>query len=427
MVQENKIKPIKEEIPISTEVLEPISKRIVLSTSRTAEFDTWFTMPKNAARVHYYGGSGPSRAYSETVFYQDSEKMCISSNQVGIRMNTSGSLYLNAKSNWGFTYDFKTKKVKRWFGNKVHLNKIVVKGISENFINLDWLEDIRAFTSDLAESSALLGHVLSGKITNGRDLIKKYLKTNARGIKLSPEIVYKYVKNNPAMGSMKWYIARARYCKNPDLLFTENEHTCDGDSSFEDTVKQARQLNKLIDLKWSEKKLNEMHKLWTREIMAIHFEGVPNFTVEYEGVCPGFAGFELVNIQKELFAIGSIEDHCVYTNYWYKVENKTYFVLYGSYEGKNYTCGITRQRVPRPVLHTSEGYSEYADGKTYDDLFMIDQIQCRRNQGCPAELKESIAKWLKDAGVQSFFNLNWNNPKARAPELTTSGLHDLPF
>lgn len=382
--------------------------REVVYSSKPANFDEWFTMPVERARILFYGEK-KQKDYYQTTFYQDSEKVCVGHSSITVNFNPYGALYVTRKSLHGFTFTKKTKKVKKWFGKMIVLDERIHEALYKHVINYDWwIKDLPGSIAEISQCSTTFGKVLAGKITNGRQLVKEYLKLHARGITISPEAMYQWLKSHTSRSSygkpatqIRGMLANARYLKQPDLLFSTqmslSQHT------FRDTLKQAKQLNRKVDLTWSATKLAEIHKLWTREIMGEELKAMEDYNVPYFGELPELMKFKLIANQREMFFIGSVEDHCVYTNYWSNVKKKEYFVLYGKHEGIDYTIGIRYKR----------GQLLREDPRTpvYQHIATLDQIQSKRNGqvhgSAPEGLKEVIQQWLERENVASFFGENY--------------------
>lgn len=391
-------------------------RREVIWEDKPADFDQWFTMPVEQARIKYYGDKKRKDAHI-TTYYEDSEKVCVGCSHLTVAFNMYGALYPSRKSTWGFTFTKKTKRVKKWFGKPLNVNDAVFDYLIAKFPNMEFLKtDLPNFKHEVMQCSTTFGKVLSGKITNGRACVKEYLKVHGRGVKLSPEPVYNWAKGNAGIyrsTSIKHMIATARYLKNADILFMlPDAGTIVHGHTFRDTLKQARMLNRKIDLTWSPKRMSEVHKHWTREIMAEELKAIKEYNIFYKGELNNFPGFKLVSSQKDVFEIGVFEDHCVYSNYWSSIKSKRYFIIYGMYKDTYYTCGIDCK-----YKHRGAGMPELTDPKDIYEPF-ISQLQCKRNGGAPAELRAEIATWLTNPEVVAFFSENYKNilPEQSAQE-----------
>ncbi len=348
----------------------------------------------------------------ETVLYTDDEKICFSHNKHTLYISTTGKPFTKRKTMSGFTYDKKTKKVKFWFGKPYTLNNKEFEALKKLLgIDVDWINDLKHHSIHVILSNAtIVGKILSGKITNCRDMIKQYLKTSARGVKLSAEIVYQYLKKETYGSNLKLLLAHAKICVDPNDVF-KPQYDLDG-HNLRDMLNQARRLGKKVDLKWSEKRKAQVHAEWTREIMAVEIKYLEERTVGMIGELQLPEGFELVTNQKRCFEIGSIEKHCVYTNFWARLAKKELYIIYGEYQGKMYTCSIHKKETwvglgvftaPEPI--ELQGNDEVAP----EPAWQIGQLQAIGNTGAPQELRDIISKWIDQPKNTKFFNVNYRN------------------
>jgi hypothetical protein len=359
--------------------------RQVIFSSKPADFDKWLTTDPEHLRILYYNKT-ISQEYHEYVIYKDDEKIALSVNVIKIKLSTTGKIFTRRISNSGYTYNLKTKKGKSWFGKPFFMSTEFIRGI-KTYLNIDtdWINDLPYLGSDLISSNTVIAKILSGKITNCRDMVKEYLKYHHRGLKISPEKVYTYLKNTGIHNSvsLKILLSRAKYLTNPDHCL---DHSIDYD-----LLTQARILNRKINAEWSSKRQAEIHHQWTQEIMEIELKYIEDEKVNYRGTLPELPGFQLIDSRKALFQVGTIEHHCVYTNYWGNVKDKHTFILYGEYKGTMYTCSIV--------------YASYYRDKV--GKFSIQQLYKAYNQLAPQELSEIIQLWLNKPEVQEFFRTNY--------------------
>jgi hypothetical protein len=105
--------------------------------------------------------------------------------------------------------------------------------------------------------------------------------------------------------------------------------------------RQAVILNRKIDYTWSEKRIKSEHDQWTKDLMAIEAENLPDETVDtdkFHGLFPN--NWELLNTQKRVYIEGKAMSHCVYTNYWPSIKSGQYLAFHVSLNGEEATLGI---------------------------------------------------------------------------------------
>lgn len=381
--------------------------REILSTGRSAEFDELFTLSPELFRLRYYGGR-ISKEYTETVLYADEEKICFSTNKHTLYISTTGKPFTKRKTLSGLTYDKKTKKAKFWFGKTHSLSERELSGLKTHLgIDTEWLNDLSYHgIHTILSNPTIIGKIISGKITSCREMIKQYVKTSARGLNISPEVVYKYLKNREWGTNLKLLFSHAKVCVHPDDVFSD-KCRIEEDYTIKDMLNQAKRLGKKLDLKWSEKRMKQVHAEWTREIMGIELKYLEERTVRMIGELKLLPGFELVVNQKRCFEIGSIEKHCVYTNFWSRIAKKDLYIIYGKYEGKMYTCSIEKNNYPELTREPVElqGNDEFLPDPPLK--WRIGQLQAIGNTGAPQELHKLITEWIKRSSNIQFFEDNY--------------------
>jgi hypothetical protein len=362
----------------------------VIFSSKPADFDKWLTMDPAHLRILFYNNT-ITKDYIERSIYQDDEKICFAENSVKIKLSSTGKIYTKRKSTAGFTYTRATKKGKSWFGKYFNIREYL-KGMKDCLgIDTEWLSDLH-YEYTMTSSNTVISKIISGKISNCRDMIKEYLKYHQRGSNISPEQLYKYLKSKTYLNTpLKVLLSSSKY-------YTDPNYFNDAPVNF-DLLQQAKMLDRKINPHWSAKKQAEVHKDWTREIMEIELQYLEDEVVDYTPM-PKLPGFRLINTRKELFQVGKIENHCVYTNYWSQVRDKTQFILYGKYEDTMYTCSIYFSR------------AWCGDGSIDKAVYAIGQLYKAHNNGAPQELRDIIQLWLDKPEVQEFFKFNEQNKSA---------------
>jgi|LakMenEpi03Aug12_release.lakeMendotaPanAssembly.Ray.scaffolds.fasta_scaffold15514_16 hypothetical protein len=367
--------------------------REVISQGSKTNVEELLSLPFKAGKIKYYQSG--TAGYRTVSFYMDDDKLCISDRHTQVYMGTK-SLYTKSKDSLGFTFDFKTKKVKNWFGKYLMIDNNMVKTISKHYRDIEWACDNMSL-SLISFKPALFAKVLTGKITNPRDLIKHYLKYHVK-VNVSPELLYQaYAQKNLQYNEVIDILHKLKYLKNLDhaLIDYRNSNLRDfvtaifgaeKSSISYDALHLAKMLDYKVDHTWSQNRLKEEHDKWTKEVMQIELESLKDEVLDYpKEVLLQDANFKfsIVNSKKDLFQIGKHEHHCIYTNYWNRIKDKEYFCLHGYYNDKNYTIGIQKA--------------------WNSDDYVIDQIQSKYNGGAPDELKEFMYETMKHHVMQDYF------------------------
>ena len=360
----------------------------------------------------------------EESVYEDDDKLCWTYTTWGLKWGSNG-IYQKQKGKIGLTYDKTKKTVLIWF--RKNIRDLDLKRFFK-YLNLDWVSDMNTDLKSIV-TKTLLAKIISGKITNPRDLVKAYLKLSHRKLDVSPGIFFKYFHGRfetvpkgtlNADGRVSQWEAQKRmyaFCdmpmqyvlsilyvsKNPTetlklfIKATAEDHHNVLFSHIEDMVREAQQLGKTIDFKWSAKRMKEEHTLMTQELMLKEIDFVGNKTIEYEQTdtleVPNT--WELISNQRRLYEEGYVQKHCVYNSYWNQIERGQYFVFHDS---KNrITIGLHRITLDRA--------GTYADtASTRTNKWVIQQAYGYKNEiKYSDEDLEEVNKILSLPSNQKFF------------------------
>ena len=283
----------------------------------------------------------------------------------------------------GYTYDKQKQTIKAWFGGTPQKSSMVVKHILYDF-NIEWYNVFYIGSFYETVTNSLLQRMIRGKITNPRDYAKAILKgkKNLRETGLSAEHLYKKLCSTDHT-SIQTFTFMCPAFKNPnrlvELLIKGGLHW-----TIQDMVKQARILDRKIDLNWSKKRMLEEHNNWTRDIMKYEIDSVEEIDYNY----PEFKlmdGLELIKSNREVFEEGTIMKHCLYTNYAHRMKDKTYFAFRYDKDGVRATLGIALHHYIQD-LHV-EFNQMYGKGNSTIDL----------------KIHEEVKEWLAQKEVQEYF------------------------
>ena len=278
----------------------------------------------------------------------------------------------------GLTYDKAKKTVKLWFGKKPKDTAVCVGHLLKHF-NIEWYNTLYAGAFYETLTQSLLQRIIRGVITNPRDYAKAILKghKNLRETGLSAESLFKYLCSSVSLGVQTFLF----YCpafKNPNQLvdlITGSKLNW----RVADMVKQARILDKKIDLNWSEKRLDNEHTEWTRLIMQYEIDSVEEIDFEYPDLDMP-EGLEFIKTNREVFEEGTIMKHCLYTNYATRIKNKTYFAFRYDKGGVRATLGVDNYGKP-----------------------LFSQMFSYRNTEVAQEVKDEMKAWLEEDHVIDWF------------------------
>jgi len=279
----------------------------------------------------------------------------------------------------GITYDKVKKTVKIWFGKKPKDTGVCISHLLSHF-NIEWYNTLYAGAFYETLTQSLLQRMIRGVITNPRDYAKAILKghKNLRETGLSAESLFKYLCSS-ANVSVQPFLFYCPAFKNPNQLV---DLITKGRLNWRvaDMVKQARILDKKIDLNWSEKRLDAEHAEWTRLIMQYEIDSVEEIDFDYPDLDMP-EGLEFIKTNREVFEEGTIMKHCLYTNYAYTIRNKTYFAFRYEKDGVRATLGVD--------VNTK--------GPRFSQMFSY------RNSEIDEEIKDEMKAWLEEDHVIEWF------------------------
>ena len=98
-----------------------------------------------------------------------------------------------------------------------------------------------------------------------------------------------------------------------------------------DLLNSAIKLGEVVDFTWSERRVAEEHKRQTRELMAKEIdekENIPIYNVSKELI--NTKNIHLLNTEKDVFAEGTLMHHCLYTNYFKKMQQHKHIAFHMS-------------------------------------------------------------------------------------------------
>lgn len=199
--------------------------------------------------------------------------------------------------------------------------------------------------------SSVLRDILYGKITNPHDAIvaygkklgvkhlNKYVFKLSDKLNLSPTVLVSVI-DSAQLGSVINSVLPAEVCCN--LIISRMDDDYAYQRLLRDMIEQAYALEEHINLMWSDKRLNEEHTKWSRELMKLTIGTKSEEPVWSESIAETFRqhGLELCNTEQRVFEEGYLMHHCVYTNYWHRIQRKEYIALSMQLEDGPVTIGL---------------------------------------------------------------------------------------
>jgi hypothetical protein len=309
-------------------------EKIIINT-RPNEIDEFLAMEDGVYKNIIYNRTITNKEFVESDLMKSDDGKIYYANSI-YKVKKGKKYYVKLKSKKGFTVDEKGK-LKIWYGSDVTSNPHFCTALRA--LKIDW------FTNEEEKlwpfmTKTLFEKVITGKITNPIDYLSAYLKLSR--INASPKLLYSLCKK---MRLTKISLLRGAYAAK-DVNHYLEFHL--GDTSnythLDDLITQSRILEKKIDFKWSAKRMNEEHTLWTKEIMAAEIHSIPDKEVKvnnYKKIAefvPEF--FEALDTQKKVYTEGSLMQHCVYTNYWDNINRGAFLAYHIKWKDQEATLGL---------------------------------------------------------------------------------------
>ena len=342
-----------------------MEQRIVLQEI-SHEAKEFLALPKGVAKNLIYKEKMMNHmCRSVSVFLKD-DKLHYSDTVYKVAcVNHNYFLRLNTKH--GFTYE--KGKLKTWFGTNI--KRMHIQIFIDDYLKLTWIDK-----HDYALITAgILAKIIAGKITNKRDLYEAWFKVNrikctvGEYMNARKKVVEAYeTNNNPyyhsflfmrgGTGFVHWMYKLNLTVTSIDHFFRNITTINKYQSIFFDCLEQALVLEQKINPLWSEKRLNEEHTRMTREIMQHQIHTVEDKSVKYKDTVDKILnlmntkGVEFLDNKRKVFMEGTIMNHCIYTNYWDRIEKGEMFAFNFTYGDESGT--LTFNNVMKTQVRTKD-------------------------------------------------------------------------
>lgn len=258
------------------------------------------------------------------------------------------SYYLRPKEKLGFTLNEKGK-LSIWFGKSVHDLQSFMPLIFEK-LGIDFIKQLPDNYYQFI-TKVVLEKMLNGKITNPIDFCSQLIK-NWRVKGASPRLLYNtMMAPSKKTGCLNFSVTRftkgISVAKNFDHYMDYLVKSTDNTSRFnmDDLEMQATILDRKIDYNWSERRLEEEHNAWTKEIMLLKKDNLSNKPIDK---LQWFKDkhhllnnhFTLLDNELDIFEEATNMSHCLYTNYLNYIKRGSYVAYHVTYNGEDVTFGM---------------------------------------------------------------------------------------
>ena len=325
--------------------------------ARQEELTNFFAQPKPLQRLAFVNrGDIPSVRYWDVIVTD--EYAIIEDGNISAVRGMHG-IFPAKRVNFKWKYSKKSRRCQQLNSS----SKYLIRDILSKTDKYEFVEKVPAE----ALSATVVKDILYGKITNPKDAILTYGKR--LGVKHLNEHMFQLSSNTNIPMSVLCSVI------NPAQLdtYVHEYGRLPRGGEFMDMIEQAYALEKTINLMWSPKRMSEEHTKWSRELMKLTIGTKSEELVWPESVAETFRqrGLELCNTEQRVFEEGYLMHHCVYTNYWHRIQRKDYIALSMELEEGPVTIGLARKR------YRVEGNGFYLDQvyHKYDKPLSSDELQ----------------------------------------------------
>jgi hypothetical protein len=286
------------------------------------------------------------------------------------------SYFLKATMKDGFTLDPKGK-LQIWYGKspkKIPRIDDVIKALGNDWYNSDYMYFL---------TKGILEKILTGKITNPLGFFEAWLK--AQRIKASPRLLYKAIIATSCFSVYSRVLKYQSIFKHVDqflLLMIDNSDDKSITSDFFDMCDQAVLLETMVDPSWSPTRVHIEHQRMTREIMELEIGELDNTPIaglkKIKEFVDSYPDVILLDNRKAVFAEGKLMSHCIYTNYWDKIEKMSILCFHVDHKRQQGTLTIQLRKLPGTDIIEYVKYDfrdrfnrePGQDAKEYADIFI---------------------------------------------------------
>lgn len=246
-------------------------------------------------------------------------------------LNKGKVWYMRVAKRVGFS--IKNRKISIWYGNDMRAIDLYIESIMKAMDIYWWDKFMHSYLT-----KTLLQNILIGKVTSQLEYFTQYLKS-AR-LNVAPRLFYKAVKDGSITCQKSVLVDMLRVAKNTQVAVEQlASRGLETYPHLQDMIEQAKVLDYKIDYSWSERRLREVHDQWTAELMALEMDMLDDQSIDYPEsfykIMP--PGATLLSTKKQVFAEGKSMKHCIYTNYWDKIQRKSVICIHLDYDGNDST------------------------------------------------------------------------------------------
>lgn len=368
-------------------------------------------MPENMQRLMFFKNK-IDREFTVSKSYWKDDSFVYVVDKYKVMLSSKGKLFTTSNYVYGLTYKPENKhELILWRNTKLNDVSTEILDIMLKHAGAEWACSNTYYL--MLRNVGLFKRVLKGRITNGTDLMRAYLRVSPlfRDLKLSHRantFMTLYTKSNIQMHDLAYFL---RIVKNPescldkllngaelgsksvyndDIMEWENQadfgfYQLDGYIQH-DIAHELLILDKKIHHTWSKSRLMEEHTKMSRQVMELELELMKPIDYSYSEPCPVAPGMELITHNRRLFREGTIMDHCIYS-YLNRAVKRELFHFHCDIGEFPFSLAIESKRD--------------MDGKHV--AYGVQQMNGLRNKPTTATQRRLIGLWLEEPNVQMWF------------------------
>jgi hypothetical protein len=368
---------------------------------------------------HGYGSGSHRHFLVEKAWWSEDNKFYFTRDKYTIFLSSTGKLFTRHTNQHGLTFnpaETVGKGTHLWRGTS--MSQIPRRVIEALLISqqAEWAVEFHGFMT-----KSLLARVLKGRLTNGEDFMRSYLKTST---------MWKPMKISHRASSMVKLFRISKQSINFENTLSEYHDLLSHVSNIEATIDMLlngkkvndfawyqtpftedmrRELNILgrkIDSTWSENRLSQVHTQMSRDIRELEMSTMKDIDYAYSSPAPLMPGMELISNNKRLFVEGSEMSHCVYS-YLNSAIDRSVFHFHCKFGESPFTLAIQ---------------ASWNSGKWY-----VQQMFGKYNRSCSPTQKSIVEKWIEEDVVQAWFTMESKIKAHNVVKPQLDVLPDLPF
>lgn len=345
-------------------------EHIILS-DLNPEIKEFLAMPAGVKKNYAFTQLKSNHPFKQDILYKDG-CMYYGFSTYTVSRSRNG-FFLKPQSRHGFTLNEKGK-VTFWFGSNVKKLPGIMTVLKH--LGHDWFEEKYA----IFLTKGLFEKLLTNKITNPLGFFEAWLK--AQRIKASPRLVYKAIHEHNSTQLYSMMLKYSTVIEHMDQFLIryagkDYDTVCSGD--FIDLLDQAIILERKIDPKWSKRRIEEEHQKATREIMDLKLDSLDDRPIpELQEIKKLVESpyITLLDTERDVYMEGKIMNHCIYTNYWSRIQSLSMLCFNVDFHGQTGTLTIW-----------PDSYGT--------DTYRIYDFRSKRNQEPGQDAKAHVERWLE--------------------------------